>query len=48
MHQVRKKCAGGWVAIFTKDLLCYKQKYDVGIKCETTESLSIDLLKRNT
>ena len=44
VHQIGKSGIGGWIAIFIKDSLFYKQRDDFSFNIEAVESLSIELL----
>ena len=43
LHENRKYCTGGGVAIFVHESLCYTKRNDLCINCEAIESLSIEL-----
>ena len=43
LHENRKYCRGGGVAIFVHESLCYTKRNDLCINCEAIESLSIEI-----
>ena len=48
VHQIRKSRKGGRIIIFIRDSLLYKLRNYLRISCEDIESLSIEILNRQT